>query len=326
MCTANDNSPGCGLGRQSFPRADCRLFFMPELPEVETIARGLASRVTGDIIESVWLGSKPEPLKSPASEIVSTLESQRIAGVRRVGKHIVFDLEPVAGRVGRAPSPARGKNRTRGSKKAAGQEVCPTQQSSAQWIVHLGMTGRMVVCSPDSEMAKHTHLVAKLASGRELRFVDPRRFGRLSVARGFEAEGSEPLEVQPDHFLSLFHGRKTPIKSALLNQKLLRGVGNIYADESLFRAGIRPRRQAASLTREDLRRLYPAVQEVLREAIALGGSSVSDYVDADGEEGFFQLQHRVYGREGEPCLVCKTPIKRVVIAGRSSHYCPKCQK
>ena len=188
------------------------------------------------------------------------------------------------------------------------------------------MTGRMVVCEAGSETAKHTHLVAKLASGRELRFVDPRRFGRLSVAHGFEAGGSEPLEVQLDHFVILFHGRKTPIKSALLNQKLLRGVGNIYADESLFRAGIRPRRRAASLTREDLRRLYPAVQEVLREAIALGGSSVSDYVDADGEEGFFQLQHRVYGREGEPCLVCKTPIKRVVIAGRSSHYCPRCQK
>jgi formamidopyrimidine-DNA glycosylase len=159
-----------------------------------------------------------------------------------------------------------------------------------------------------------------------LRFVDPRRFGRLSVAHGFEAAGSEPLEIQLDHFVSLFRGRQTPIKSALLNQKLLRGVGNIYADESLFRAGIRPRWRAASLTREDLRRLYPAVQEVLREAIALGGSSVSDYVDADGEEGFFQLQHRVYGREGEPCVVCKTPIKRVVIAGRSSHYCPKCQK
>jgi len=124
----------------------------------------------------------------------------------------------------------------------------------------------------------------------------------------------------------LFRGRKTPIKSALLNQKLLRGVGNIYADESLFRAGIRPRRRAASLTRKVLTRLYAAIQEVLKEAIALGGSSVSDYVDADGEEGFFQLQHRVYGREGEPCLVCKTPIKRIVISGRSSHYCPKCQK
>ncbi len=304
---------------------------MPELPEVETIARGLASRITGDVIESVWLGSKPEPLKSPAAQIVATLESQRIASVHRVGKHIVFDLEPAdRGGVGRAPSPARGRNKLRGSpskKKSAGEGARHTpQQSTAQWIVHLGMTGRLVVSPPGTEMAKHTHLVAKLASGRELRFVDPRRFGRLSVAHGFEAGGTEPLEVQLDHFVSLFRGRKTPIKSALLNQKLLRGVGNIYADEALFRAGIRPRRRAASLTQEDLRRLYPAVQEVLREAIALGGSSVSDYVDADGEEGFFQLQHRVYGREGEPCLACKTAIKRVVIAGRSSHYCPKCQK
>jgi formamidopyrimidine-DNA glycosylase len=302
---------------------------MPELPEVETIARGLASRVTGDVIESVWLGSKPEPLKSPAAEIVATLESQRIAGVRRVGKHIVFDLEPSG--VARTLLSAKQRNRPRGParKRPPGKSARPIQSNTrfaAQWIVHLGMTGRMVVCPPDSELAKHTHLVAKLVSGRELRFVDPRRFGRLSVAQGFEAGGFEPLEVQLDHFVSLFRGRKTPIKSALLNQKLLRGVGNIYADEALFRAGIRPRRRASSLRREDLQRLYLAVQEVLREAIAMGGSSVSDYVDADGDEGFFQLQHRVYGREGEPCLVCKTPVKRVVIAGRSSHYCPKCQK
>ncbi len=303
---------------------------MPELPEVETIARGLASRVTGDVIESVWLGSKPEPLKSSAVEIATTLESRRIAGVRRVGKHIVLDLE--SARVGRAPSPAKvlGRPRSRPSRKMpAGEGARPTETNphpTAQWIVHLGMTGRLLICQPDAEIAKHTHLVAKLASGRELRFVDPRRFGRLSVAHGFEAGGSEPLEVKLDHFVCLFHGRKTPIKSALLNQKLLRGVGNIYADESLFRAGVRPRRRTASLTREDLRRLYQAVQEVLQEAISLGGSSVSDYVDADGEEGFFQLQHRVYGREGEPCLVCKSAVKRVVIAGRSSHYCPKCQK
>jgi formamidopyrimidine-DNA glycosylase len=184
----------------------------------------------------------------------------------------------------------------------------------------------MLVCEADQVVEKHTHLIAKLASGRELRFVDPRRFGRLSVAQQFEASGSEPLEVELEHFVTLFRGRKTPIKSALLNQKLLSGVGNIYADESLFRAGIRSRRRAASLTRENLSKLYVAVQEVLKEAIELGGSSVSDYVDADGEEGFFQLQHRVYGREGEPCLVCKTPIKRVVIAGRSAHYCPKCQR
>jgi formamidopyrimidine-DNA glycosylase len=291
---------------------------MPELPEVETIARGLAKRVSGDVIESVWLGSKPEPLKSPAGEMASTLEHKRIAVVRRVGKHIVFDLD----NGGRASSPAR---RTRPT-AARARTPMPPSSLHAQWIVHLGMTGRMMVCDPQAEMAKHTHAVLRLASGRELRFVDPRRFGRLSVTHGFQPPGSEPLEVELERFVRLFHGRKTPIKSALLNQKLLSGVGNIYADESLFRAGIRPRRRAASLTREELRRLYLAVQEVLKEAIALGGSSISDYVDADGEEGFFQLQHRVYGREDEPCLVCKTAIKRVVIAGRSSHYCPKCQK
>jgi formamidopyrimidine-DNA glycosylase len=306
---------------------------MPELPEVETIARGLASRVTGDVIESVWLGSKREPLKSRAAEIMAALESRRIAGVRRMGKHIVFDLEPNS--VARAPSPAKvpghRKKPVRSLHHHSQRPVVSARtgagtQPKVQWIVHLGMTGRLVVCPPDAEVAKHTHAVVKLSSGRELRFIDPRRFGRLSVAQDFEAGGSEPLEVQLDHFVSLFRGRKTPMKSALLNQKLLRGVGNIYADESLFRAGVRPRRRAASLSREDLRRLHLAVQEVLREAISLGGSSVSDYVDADGEEGSFQLQHRVYGREGEPCLVCKTPIKRVVIGGRSSHYCPRCQK
>ena len=281
---------------------------MPELPEVETIARGMDKRVAGDTIESVWLGEKPEPLKSPAREIAAVLEHARIAKVRRIGKHIVFDLT-------RMPRNTRGKPLPHG-----------------QWIVHLGMTGRMQVADPHDELLKHTHAVLKLKSGRELRFVDPRRFGRLSVVRlgdsaskGFAAPGDEPLDSQVDRFTALFRKRKTPIKSALLNQKLLSGVGNIYADESLFRAGIRPRRRAASLTREELRRLHVALKEVLNEAIKLGGSSVSDYVDADGREGFFQLQHRVYGREGEPCLVCATPIKRVIIAGRSSHYCPRCQ-
>jgi formamidopyrimidine-DNA glycosylase len=290
---------------------------MPELPEVETIARGLHGRVAGDVIESVWLGSKPEPLKSPAREIVAALESKRIAGVRRVGKHIVFDLENGTQSASVKSNAKHKRARARKSAPASGK---------AQWLVHLGMTGRMLVCSPGAEIEKHTHAIARLASGKELRFVDPRRFGRLSVTHGFEAPGSEPLDVQLVQFVDIFCGRKTPIKSALLNQKLLSGVGNIYADESLFRAGIRPRRRAASLTREQLGRLHQAVQEVLKEAIALGGSSISDYVDSDGEEGFFQLQHRVYGREGEPCLVCGTPVKRIVIAGRSAHYCPKCQK
>jgi formamidopyrimidine-DNA glycosylase len=283
---------------------------MPELPEVETVARGLNQRIAGDVIDSVWLGEKPEPLKSTAAEIASALEHRRIVQVRRVGKHIVFDLQPS----GRRSSP-----------NAAAID--------AQWIVHLGMTGRLLIASPETETAKHTHAVVKLASGREVRFVDPRRFGRLAVVRiepksatGFAAPGDEPLLSQIGPFMALFCGRKTPIKSALLNQKLLSGVGNIYADESLFRAGIRPRRRAASLTRAELQKLHVALKAVLREAIKLGGSSVNDYVDAEGQEGFFQLRHRVYGRESKPCLVCGTAIKRVIIAGRSSHYCPRCQK
>src|SRR6202166_3705161 len=251
---------------------------MPELPEVETIARGLAKRVTGDVVESVWLGQKKEPLKSPATEIAATLEHSRIAAVRRMGKHIVFDLDCVA----RAPSPATGRepNRKRmgrlvASRRAsttpaeAGDGARPTK-GKAQWIVHLGMKGRPQGCETPTAKAQHTHAILKLSSGKELRFVDPRRFGRLSVAKAgdFDATGIEPLEVDLDRFLALFRGRKTPIKSALLNQNLLRGVGNIYADESLFRAGLRPRRSAASLTSKELPRLYAAIQEVLKEAIA----------------------------------------------------------
>jgi formamidopyrimidine-DNA glycosylase len=306
---------------------------VPELPEVETIARGLDKRVAGDSIESVWIGSRRQPLKSPADVIAATLEGKRILRVHRAGKHIVFDLEPVVKRpASRARGRAKKRNvRGRGETRLAASlrraEGVSSEAAAAQWIVHLGMTGRMVVCEASAEIVKHTHLIAKLESGRELRFIDPRMFGKLSVhTGGFDPGGIEPLEVDEEQFVELFRGRKTPIKSALLNQKLLRGVGNIYADESLFRAGIRPRRRAASITRRQLMKLRETVGEVLREAIAQGGSSISDYVDADGEEGFFQLQHRVYGREGEPCLVCGTSIQRVVLAGRSSHYCSKCQK
>jgi len=270
---------------------------MPELPEVETIANGLNKRVAGDRIDSVWVGSKPEPLKSTAAEISGALEGAKVERVRRVGKHIVFDLGP-------------------------GKSV-----GDRQWIVHLGMTGQMLVANPETEAPKHTHLVAKLASGRELRFVDPRRFGRLEVRQAdFIGPGAEPLNISAEEFAQLFHRSKAPIKAALLNQSLLHGVGNIYADEALFRAHIRPRRRANTLTKSELRKLHAALQKVLRLAIAAGGSSISDYVDADGEAGFFQIQHRAYGREGKPCLTCKTPIKKIVVGGRGTHYCPRCQK
>lgn len=283
---------------------------MPELPEVETIARGLNQGIAGDAIESVWLGSKPEPLKSSARTIARALEGARIERVHRIGKHVVFELD-------------NAKSATKKKK---------VERATEQFIIHLGMTGSLTVARPTDEIAKHTHMIATLRSGRELRFVDPRRFGRLSVRRRTADEdthwagGSEPLEISEELFASLLRKRKAPIKSALLNQKLLRGVGNIYADEALFRAGVRPRRRAQSLTRAERSKLLHGLQAVLNEAIAAGGSSIADYVDAAGEEGMFQMEHRVYGREDEPCLTCKRPIRRIVLAGRSAHYCPGCQR
>jgi formamidopyrimidine-DNA glycosylase len=281
---------------------------MPELPEVETVRRGLAERVTGERITSVWFSNKPQTFKSPPQEIAQVLQGARIAGVERAGKHIVIELEADA----RKTTASRGRRLN--------------VEAHPQCIVHLGMTGALQVASPDVAILKHTHAILRLASGKEIRFVDPRRFGRIWVTRNFQTAGLEPLDTGFDDFARLFRGRKTPIKSALLNQKLLRGVGNIYADESLFRAGIRPRRRASSLTGQELQRLHKAIRRVLREAISAGGSSISDYFDVEGEPGLFQTRHRVYGREGQPCFICSTTIKRVVVAGRGTHYCPKCQR
>ena len=303
---------------------------MPELPEVETIARGVASRARGERIESVWLSGKPQSLKSPAQDIVRTLEGACIADVRRVGKHIVVDLER-----GRDEAKLASAARNTRASRPRPHEKCPPAEGGRatpaethpQWIVHLGMTGSLTVVPAETLLEKHTHAILRLSSGQELRFVDPRRFGRLAVAQErFRAPGEEPLDVAWESFAPLFKQTRAFIKSALLNQKLLSGVGNIYADEALFRARIRPRRRGPTLTRAELRRLYHALQQVLRQAIAAGGSSISDYVDAAGEPGLFQFEHRVYGREGERCVRCKTQIKRVVISGRSAHYCPQCQR
>jgi formamidopyrimidine-DNA glycosylase len=307
---------------------------MPELPEVETVANGVNARIRGERIVGAWFSDKREPMKTPPDLMEQRLTGALVQRVHRVGKTVVFDLLRDDG-------------------------------DAVQWLVHLGMTGRLLVNEAAVEKPKHTHAVLTLASGRELRFVDPRRFGRMGIygmegpdlgrggkansqakskARGpsasraqdkgasfhsgspFAGTGAEPLTIQMDAFAALFHGRQTPIKAALLNQKLLHGVGNIYADEALFRAGVRPARKAARVTRVEMERLRVGLVEVLRQAIALGGSSVSDYVDAEGSRGFFQLEHRVYQRTGEPCLVCGTPIRKKVIGGRSSHFCPQCQK
>jgi formamidopyrimidine-DNA glycosylase len=273
---------------------------MPELPEVETVANGVHARVQGQRIESVWTSGKPQTFKSPESEIAEVLTGSRIASVRRVGKTIVVTLERERGNGHPAP---------------------------AEFLVHLGMTGRLLVSPAGAPQPPHTHAVLTLSGGKELRFVDARRFGRLSVrSEAYGGPGAEPLTISEDGFVALFRGRRTPIKAALLNQSLLHGVGNIYADESLFRAGIRPRRQAGRLTRAELLRLRLALIEVLQHAIRLGGSSVSDYVDAEGVRGFFQLEHKVYGRAGEDCKDCGAGLKKLTIGGRTTIYCPTCQR
>jgi formamidopyrimidine-DNA glycosylase len=288
---------------------------MPELPEVETIARGLNARVQGDRIVEAWFGGHREPFKTSPRRQAEGLEGRLILAVHRTGKHIVCELGTAS-----ASNPVP-------DARSSGPETRP----EAQWIVHLGMTGRLLVTTPDGPVANHTHARLTLKSGREIRFVDPRRFGRLEFrdlgrSAGFLSAGKEPLTIDATAFAGLFRERRLAIKAALLNQTLLTGVGNIYADESLFRAGIRPRRQAGRLTKVELERLRLELCAVLEHAIRLGGSSVSDYVDADGVRGFFQLEHCVYMRTGQPCLRCGTPIRRLVVAGRGTHYCPKCQR
>ena len=276
---------------------------MPELPEVETVANGVHARVHGQRVEHVWTSGKPQTFKSPEVEIAEVLTHSRIERVRRVGKTIVVSVE-----------------RPYASERAG--------DAAAELLVHLGMTGRLLVSAPEVPLPRHTHAVLSLSGGNELRFVDARRFGRLSVrtAERYLGPGAEPLTVSEADFAALFYGRKLAIKAALLNQSLLHGVGNIYADESLFRAGIRPRRQAGRLTQRQLSRLRTALVEVLHHAIALGGSSVSDYVDADGVRGFFQLEHKVYGRAGKACLDCGAGLKKIVVGGRTTIYCPICQR
>lgn len=276
---------------------------MPELPEVETVVRGLQAVLPGRRILGVRLG-KTDFIDDPAA-VERGLPGKTISRVRRHGKFLVFELES---RNGAAVSAADGV-----------------------LLVHLGMTGQLTVPPADAPIAPHTHAFFALDDGRELRYTDIRRFGQirmLSTDDHFEALGKlglDPLEATEAQFAEQIRGRHAMVKALLLNQSVLRGMGNIYTDESLWRARINPKRLGANLKPQETRLLYRAVQQVLREAIQLRGSSVSDYVDADGQRGEFQLRHRVYMREGKKCFRCKTAIRRVIVAGRSSYFCPRCQ-
>ncbi|MHB8735057.1 MAG: bifunctional DNA-formamidopyrimidine glycosylase/DNA-(apurinic or apyrimidinic site) lyase [Terriglobales bacterium] len=273
---------------------------MPELPEVETVVRSLRQALLGAVIETVEVRHAGILRSAPAASFLA-VENARIRNVERAGKFILLEL------TGRT--------------------------ANMHLVLHLGMTGQLLVVVDDAPRAKHTHAIFQIRGGRQLRFVDPRRFGRLDLAIGGTRTlrmqqlgipvGHEPLTISAEDFVALFRKRNAPIKNALLNQNLLRGLGNIYADESLFRAGIHPRAHHLSAPR--LLRLRLAVRHILQQAIRAGGSSISDYVSSDGTRGWFQLHHRVYGRTGLPCVRCRGPIRRLVLAGRSAHFCPHCQ-
>jgi formamidopyrimidine-DNA glycosylase len=189
-------------------------------------------------------------------------------------------------------------------------------------VIHLGMTGRLLVAG---QPGAHTHGIFTLDDG-QLLYDDPRQFGRIEYSAARVARlGPEPLEITLDEFRARLR-RKARMKSLLLNQAFLAGLGNIYADESLFAAGIHPLASAARLSAPRAAKLHQAIREILTEAIASGGSSISDYVDAEGQRGWFQVRHCVYGREGQPCVKCGTPIRKIVVAQRGTHFCPKCQK
>jgi formamidopyrimidine-DNA glycosylase len=263
---------------------------VPELPEVETVVRSLA-RLVGRRIVAAEFRCRRVLRGGDPDGMAARIEGRGIAGVQRYGKFILVSL-----------------------------------QDGGYLVIHLGMTGRLLLGGP---AGKHTHAILTLDRG-VLLYDDSRQFGCIQFSEEFPERvarlGPEPLEVPFEDFAAALKRRKTRIKALLLNQSFLRGLGNIYADEALFRAGIHPLAVAARLRRDRARRLYEAIIAVLTEAIAAGGSSISDYVDAQGRKGFFQLSHRVYQRTGEPCVTCGTPIRRLLVAQRSSHFCPKCQR
>jgi formamidopyrimidine-DNA glycosylase len=270
---------------------------MPELPEVETVRRGLAAAVTGRRIAAVAVHERR--LRRPiARDFATRLAGRRITAVRRRAKYLLLDLD-----------------------------------DRSVWLVHLGMTGTLVVRPRAEPLRIHTHVVADLDDGRTLRFHDPRRFGLMRVGAPtalaeLAALGPEPLDegFSPAFLHETARRQRRAVKSLLMDQQVVAGLGNIYVNEILFAAGVRPSRPTARVTRAEAVRIVAETARVLGAAIALRGSSISDYRDERGEPGAFQHAFRVYERAGEPCRRCDGVIRRRVIVGRSSFFCPRCQR
>jgi formamidopyrimidine-DNA glycosylase len=282
---------------------------MPELPEVETVARGLRAALPGRRILGVRLSTKTNFIEDP-SALEMQLPGRTVAGIRRHGKLLLVDLEPL------------------GAAAGAGVNDAPGALS-----IHLGMTGQIAVTVPDAPVPPHTHVFLALDDGREMRYTDVRRFGKMrllaaGVAPATKATtlGMDSLTMSFEEFRDLLARKRNRIKALLLDQGALSGMGNIYTDEALWRSKIHPTRLGANLKPDEVKRLYGEVIAVLNEAIKLKGSSVSDYVDTEGNRGEFQTRHRVYQRFGEPCYRCGAKIRRSVVAGRTTHFCAKCQR
>src|SRR3989449_2072201 len=284
---------------------------MPELPEVETVVQDLRPQLSGRRIESLQVTRDrlvlDRLIRYPtARQFVQRLRGRTITSVARRGKYIVMPLQDAA----------------EGEAAAQGDEAAsPNGAGSQRLIVHLGMTGHLRLWEPEEAPVKHTHVRLLLDSGLELRYDDQRQFGRLLLgtqpeiiaAHAFPARlGPEPIrgDLTDAEFAALIHARRRPVKSALLDQSFLAGLGNIYADEACFRAGIRPSRWTHRLTVRERRALYPAIQEVLENSIAARGSAVIDYVDWFGLRGTHPEKLLVYRGSGEPCPQCGTPFPR----------------
>jgi formamidopyrimidine-DNA glycosylase len=265
---------------------------VPELPEVQTVVSTLAPRLVGRRFLAIR-HARPDMIGPLGTDLAQHLRRRTVDSVTRRAKRIVFALD-----------------------------------NGCRFYIHLGMTGRLTVEPQAAPVLPHTHLVIALGGRLQLRFRDVRRFGRVCWMGTDAADGDlgpEPLETGAAELAARLARTRRAIKTALLDQRLIAGLGNIYVDESLFAAGIHPQTQANRLSPEQVRRLSRSIKQTLRQAINHRGSTLRDYVDADGNAGGFQRLHRVYGREGEPCRTCKTAIQRIVLGGRSTHFCPSCQ-
>ncbi|MBX9687641.1 MAG: bifunctional DNA-formamidopyrimidine glycosylase/DNA-(apurinic or apyrimidinic site) lyase [Candidatus Obscuribacterales bacterium] len=275
---------------------------MPELPEVETVRRGLEKQLSGAKIKSVKVLRKDSVGYPSVEEFTSMLKGREFHSVGRRGKYLLLKLSDNTG-----------------------------------MVAHLRMSGRLLVMQGNDVEPGHVRIRIGLTDGRKLIFDDTRVFGRLwcvpegesfeSVVETLNSLGPEPLDgINPKYLQTAFQRKTQSIKIALLDQSIIAGVGNIYADESLHRAGIHPNRQACSLTLAELKRLSKELQIVLNNAIEAGGSTLRDYTDSSGVNGNYQHEALVYGRKDEPCRKCKSKIERIKLAGRSSHFCPRCQR